>query len=136
MKRNPRMRTLRIVRLVDDDLWQSLRASLVGKWQTRPAECVEALRAYLEQNTTERAEQRVMNLLTGTAFRCGTVVHQCINEFRLDVAGRLRARGAESAQLRPTHFCPTCAGRGWDAFGLCPNCRGTGIKWGAEKEER
>jgi hypothetical protein len=128
-------RTKRIVHLVADDRWQKVRAGLVGLWAKRPEECVERLRTYLEAVPTERAEQRVLNLLTGTGFRCGSIMHRCVNEFRIEVTARLRARGARSAQLRPTHLCPACGGVGWDAFGLCPGCAGKGIRWGEEVDD-
>lgn len=128
MNRYPK--TLRIVHLTADQRWRALREGLQGRWQHEPEFCVRELQAYIDTNGTERALQRVLNLLTGTAFRCGTVMHRCINQLRKEVVRRLDARGAESAALRPTHLCPTCDGEGWDFIGRCPHCAGKGILWG------
>jgi len=138
----PRMRTNRIARLVNDEHWQTLRASLGGMWQRQPERCVKQLCGYIEQSKTARypwhyeaALQRVMNLLTATCFRIPIVAHRCINEFRLEVAAQLAGLNKPSEQLRRTCFCRVCKGVGWDSFGQCAQCKGAGIKWLASNVE-
>lgn len=61
--------------VVADPQWQALRASLVGTWRRTPAGNVALLAAYLGDGSDSLKVRRVLNYLTGSAFRTGAVSH-------------------------------------------------------------
>lgn len=78
--------------IVADPKWQRLRQGFVGTWRTRSAENVAALEAYLDEEEWDKyAVIRVLNYLTGTAFRIGSIDSPAITALR----DRVRAAHAE-----------------------------------------
>lgn len=66
--------------VVNDPQWQALRKSLVGTWKRDPAGNVAKLRSYLGGGDDPLRNRRILNYLTGSAFRIGIVSHPSISE--------------------------------------------------------
>jgi hypothetical protein len=72
--------------VVDDPYWQALRLSLLGTWKTTPMQNVARLRRYLnDEQWGADVVARVLNYLTGTAFRIGAIDAPSITLLRDDV---------------------------------------------------
>lgn len=66
--------------------WQDLRSSLVGTWKRTPDDNVRKLSEYLDSQKWDRyAVVRVLNYLTGTAFRIGAINTPRIESLRASV---------------------------------------------------
>lgn len=66
--------------VVNEPKWQKLRSGLVGTWKTNAKKNVELLRTYLGDKTDPFKVRRVMNYLTGSAFRIGVISHDSIDK--------------------------------------------------------
>lgn len=72
--------------IVAQPKWQALRASFVGTWKHTPDDNVVRLRQYLdEEGWQPDAVVRVLNYLTGTAFRIGLITSPAIEALRYEV---------------------------------------------------
>lgn len=72
--------------VVDDPFWQALRVSLLATWNITPMQNVARLRRYLnDEQWGPDAVARVLNYLTGTAFRIGAIDAPSITLLREDV---------------------------------------------------
>lgn len=80
-----RVKSMNIKDVVDDPAWQSLRASFVGTWMKQPKENVRRLRAYVGTMSCPLKVRRVLNYLTGTAFRIGMISHPTITKLRNEI---------------------------------------------------
>jgi hypothetical protein len=83
--------------LVKDPEWQKVRQSLLGKWTDRPNWCVSELRDYLGHisSADEKKLKIVMNYLTGTGFRTGTISsikNPPIAKLRAEISAELKKR--------------------------------------------
>lgn len=83
-----------ISKLVKDADWQDIRKSLLGQWSNNPEWCCKQLRDYLgDISSTSTDKLRiVMNYLTGTGFRTGTIKHQCIQDLRDEISKEMKKR--------------------------------------------
>lgn len=81
-----------IKNIVNDDEWQALRQSFIGTWSTKKDENVSRLRGYLGKKPwgDKKKLQRVMNYLTGTAFRIGKITSPGIQNLRNEVSAALK----------------------------------------------
>lgn len=81
-------------KLVRSDSWQAVRKSLLGQWKNKPEWCCGQLRSYLGSiSTTDNDKIRVvMNYLTGTGFRTGTIKHPCISAIRQAMSAEIKSR--------------------------------------------
>lgn len=59
--------------VVADEEWQAVRTSLLGRWKAEPAPCLAALEAYAGDLSDPARVRRVLNYLTGSGFRSGTL---------------------------------------------------------------
>lgn len=86
-----------ISELVKDPEWQELRSSLVGTWKKQPDANCRLLRNYLGDihNCQYYKLKIVMNYLTGSGFRMGTIKHPCIQKLRNDIGQELKERRYE-----------------------------------------
>lgn len=87
----------RIKDIVRNDEWQDVRKSLLGQWKERPNWCVAQLRKYLGSihSTNEKKLRIVMNYLTGTGFRIGTISSRdnpSIPRLRAEISAELKKR--------------------------------------------
>lgn len=83
--------------IVKDPHWQKVRQSLLGQWKTRPDWCVKQLRSYLGNinNADEKKLRIVLNYLTGTGFRTGTISSRdnpSIAKLRAEISAELKRR--------------------------------------------
>jgi len=80
--------------LVSNVQWQKVRESLLGQWREKPTWCCSRLRAYLGsiQGAPEDKLRIVMNYLTGTGFRTGTIKHECISKLRAEISAERKKR--------------------------------------------
>ena len=65
--------------VVQEPVWQELRASFIGTWKHEPEANVEKLKNYLGKNPSARKLRIVKNYLTGTTFRTKTVTSHSID---------------------------------------------------------
>jgi hypothetical protein len=70
---------LPIIEVVSDPEWQSIRRSFLGTWKKTPADNVARLRAYLGDGSDPLKVRRLLNYLTGSAFRIGVISHPHID---------------------------------------------------------
>ena len=77
--------------LVKDPTWQNLRESLIGTWKEKPAANVSKLRKYLGKNPQYEKLRRILNYLTGSAFRSKTVTHPSITKLRKQIKDKLQS---------------------------------------------
>lgn len=82
---------LDITLVVADPEWQALRASLVGTWKATPAGNVARLADYLGDGTDPLKVRRLLNYLTGSVFRSGTIRHPDVDKLLARVRGLPRA---------------------------------------------
>jgi hypothetical protein len=68
--------------VVRDEEWQDLRLSFIGTWRDQKEENVKKLEIYLQDGSDPLRVRRVLNYLTGTGFRSGTIAHPSIDELR------------------------------------------------------
>lgn len=73
------VKKLDIRTVVDDPEWQELRKSFLGTWKTTPGENVTKLYTYIEWGEDPLKVRRVLNYLTGTAFRTKRITHPSID---------------------------------------------------------
>lgn len=72
--------------VVNDEYWQALRTSFLGTWKSTPMQNVARLRRYLnDEDWGVDAVARVLNYLTGTAFRIGAIDAPSITLLREDL---------------------------------------------------
>jgi hypothetical protein len=83
--------------LVRSSQWQAVRRSLLGQWSGRPEWCCSQLRRYLGSisATSNDKIKVVMNYLTGTGFRTGTIKHPCISKLRAQLSSERKKRQAQ-----------------------------------------
>lgn len=74
--------------VVNDKEWQKLRQSFVGTWTKTPEKNVSKLRRYLYEMKDPLRVRRVLNYLTGTGFRSGTISHPSITKLLNEVRKR------------------------------------------------
>lgn len=81
-------------KLVRSEEWQRVRKSLLGKWKENPEWCCSQLRKYLGSISTTSNDKIkvVMNYLTGTGFRTGTIKHPCITKLRGQLSSEIKKR--------------------------------------------
>lgn len=68
-----------IKQVVDDPEWQALRRSLVGTWKRTADANVERLASYLGDGSDPLRVRRIVNYLTGSAFRIGVISSPAIS---------------------------------------------------------
>ena len=83
--------------IVKDPERQKVRKSLLGQWKKRPDWCVAQLRRYIGNIRTadEKKLRIVLNYLTGTAFRVGTISSRdnpSIARLRAEISAELKRR--------------------------------------------
>jgi hypothetical protein len=80
--------------LVNNAEWQAVRKSLLGQWKARPVWCCERLHNYLGpiQSASDDRLRTVMNYLTGSGFRSGTIKHTCITVLRAQISAEGKKR--------------------------------------------
>ena len=83
--------------IVKDKEWQKLRKSLLGQWKEKPDWCVQQLRKYLGSidSTSGDKLRIVLNYLTGTGFRVGTISSRenpSISKLRAEISAELKKR--------------------------------------------
>lgn len=83
--------------IVKDPEWQKVRESLEGKWKDHPDWCVKQLRNYLGpiDKADEKKLKIVLNYLTGTGFRTGTISSRdnpSISKLRAEISAELKKR--------------------------------------------
>ena len=71
--------------VVAEEKWQELRTSFVGTWKHTPVENVKRLREYVGDMTDPLKVRRVLNYLTGSAFRIGIIEGNGIEELREEI---------------------------------------------------
>jgi hypothetical protein len=83
--------------IVKNDEWQAVRKSLLGQWKKRPEWCCSQLRKYIGNYSSAHNEKIriVMNYLTGTGFRTGTIKHPCITSIRAKLSMEIKKRKAK-----------------------------------------
>jgi hypothetical protein len=83
--------------LVRSPEWQAVRKSLLGQWKKRPEWCCSQLRKYLGSVSSASNDKIkvVMNYLTGTGFRTGTIKHPCISKLRTQMSSEIKKRKAK-----------------------------------------
>lgn len=69
-----------ITEIVKDPEWQQLRGSLVNTWKQKAERNCQLLRTYLDDFKDPLKNRRVLNYLTGTAFRIGRIQHPDIDK--------------------------------------------------------
>jgi hypothetical protein len=87
LKDNPnptgkQVKNLKIQIVVADRGWQELRGSFVGTWKHTPEENVKRLSDYVGDMNDPLKVRRVLNYLTGSAFRIGIVEGSGVEELR------------------------------------------------------
>jgi len=84
-------------KLVRSEDWQNVRKSLLGNWKEKPDWCCSQLRKYLGSLSTTSNDKIkvVMNYLTGTGFRTGTIKHPCITKLRNQLSSEIKKRKAK-----------------------------------------
>ena len=84
-------------KLVRSEDWQKVRKSLLGNWKEKPEWCCSQLRKYLGSisSTSNDKIRVVMNYLTGTGFRTGTIKHPCISKLRTQMSVEIKKRKAK-----------------------------------------
>lgn len=89
-----------IRRVVADESWQLLRHSFLGRWKLEGESLLVELRRYAGDQTDPARVRRVLNYLTGSGFRSGTINPPG----RAALLGELRAaRERGVAQERKNH---------------------------------
>lgn len=88
-----------ISEIVNDPEWQRLRASLVGTWKDNLAENVKTLRGYLGDMKDGDKLKRILNYLTGSAFRSGTIKGKPINDLLAEVKEALATMEIEKLKI-------------------------------------
>ena len=83
--------------IVKDPSWQKLRRELLGNWKERPNWCIYQLRKYIGDihSTDEKNLKIVMNYLTGSSFRTGTISSRdnpSIPKLRAEISAELKKR--------------------------------------------
>ena len=83
--------------IVKDPEWQKIRKSLLGKWKEKPDWCIQQLRKYLGsiESASDDKLKIVLNYLTGTAFRTGTISSRenpSISKLRAEISAELKKR--------------------------------------------
>jgi len=80
--------------LVNNPEWQAVRKSLLGQWKEKPTWCCSRLRNYLGsiQSASDDKLSIVMNYLTGSGFRSGTIKHACISALRAQISVERKRR--------------------------------------------
>lgn len=84
-------------KLVRSEEWQAVRKSLLGTWKKEPEKSCAKLRKYLGSisGTSNDKIKVVMNYLTGTGFRTGTIKHPCISALRTQMSSEIKKRKAQ-----------------------------------------
>lgn len=86
------VRSMDIREVVKDQEWQAIRRSFLLTWKRKPVENCAVLREYLDRDPSNALKiRRVLNYLTGSAFRIGTISHPSIDELLRDVRLRWRS---------------------------------------------
>jgi len=81
------MRTIK--QLVQRKDWQELRKLMLGSWNNHPERSIQRLRKWLGDSPSEDKRRIVMNYLTGTGFRTGTIKsHPSIQKLRNELKKR------------------------------------------------
>jgi len=80
--------------LVNNPEWQGVRKSLLGQWKSNPVWCCLKLKHYLGpvQTASDDKLRIVMNYLTGSGFRSGTIKHSCITVLRAQISAERKKR--------------------------------------------
>ena len=78
--------------IVKNAAWQELRESLVGTWKHTPEQNCELLRHYLDDFSDPLKTRRVLNYLTGSAFRFGIIKHKKIDILIQDIKTKRNER--------------------------------------------
>jgi hypothetical protein len=86
-----------IKEIVKDPEWQKIRESLKGQWKENPEWCIKQLRRYIGPIKTadEKKLKIVLNYLTGTGFRTGTISSRdnpSISKLRGEISAELKKR--------------------------------------------
>lgn len=76
--------------VVDDNEWQQIRSSFVGTWKHTPVENIKILREYVGDMSDPWKVRRVLNYLTGSAFRIRIIEHDEIDNLREEIQSKWR----------------------------------------------
>lgn len=81
------VKALDIKIVVADPEWQKIRSSFVGTWKTDAKKNISILKKYVGDMTDPFKIRRVLNYLTGSAFRMGIInspeIEKLRNQIRL-----------------------------------------------------
>lgn len=89
---------MKIQEIVNDLEWQIIRRSFLGTWKHTPAANCQILRTYLQDFSDPLRVRRVLNYLTGSAFRFGRIRHLEIDRLLLEI----RERKQHEKETSPT----------------------------------
>lgn len=84
------LKKMNIKEIVDNPEWQGLRRSFVGTWKITPSDNCRKLRNYLGDFSDPMKVRRVLNYLTGSAFRIGIIQGEEINQLLKEVRNAKR----------------------------------------------
>lgn len=82
------VKALDIKVVVADPEWQKIRSSLVGAWKTNSSKNVKILKDYVGKMDDPFKVRRVLNYLTGSAFRMGIINSDEIENLRSAVRSK------------------------------------------------
>ena len=78
--------------VVNNVEWQELRNSFIGTWKHKPVENVKFLREYLSDMSDPYKVRRVLNYLTGSAFRIKLIKHKDIDKLLSEIRNIWRSK--------------------------------------------
>jgi hypothetical protein len=90
---------MKIQEIVNDPEWQIIRRSFLGTWKHTPAANCQILRTYLQDFSDPLRVRRVLNYLTGSAFRFGRIRHLEIDRLLLEIRERKQHEKETSSTL-------------------------------------
>jgi len=79
---------MKIQDVVNDPEWQAIRRSMIGTWKHTPEANCQILRTYLQDFSDPLRVRRVLNYLTGSAFRFRRIRHLEIDKLVLEIRER------------------------------------------------
>jgi len=80
-----------IKEVVNNTEWQILRKSFIGTWMENKEENVHKLIIYLGDFSDPIKNRRVLNYLTGSAFRIGIIKSELITQLVKDIKKHKRS---------------------------------------------
>ncbi len=76
------VKALDIKIVVADPEWQKIRSDLKGTWKNEVYNNIKILRAYVGDMSDPFKVRRVLNYITGSAFRIGIIHSPALDKFR------------------------------------------------------